>query len=127
MTKMQALVMDRNADDSAVELEHLRRAGYTAMAVSSVREARELITRSLYDLLLIDLSPDDGSGLLLCSEVRDRYGDNPVIIFVGSGSTSAERILGLDLGADDFMSKPYDGEELLARIAARRRRRPSVA
>jgi DNA-binding response OmpR family regulator len=125
--KMQAMVLDGNLDDCAAAVEHLRRAGYMATSVASVQEARDLLARSSYDLLLIELSPTDRSGLLLCSEIRDRFGYEPIIIFVGSETTAAQRALGLDLGADDVMSKPCDGDELLARIAARRRFGPLIA
>jgi DNA-binding response OmpR family regulator len=107
-------------------MENVRRAGYTPFGAASLREAREALECSAFDLMLFDFTLEDGTSLPLCAEIRERFGENPIVIFLSGNGTPAQRILGLDLGADDVMGKPYDGQELLARIEARRRRRPRL-
>ena len=120
---MQALVLDHNRDDCAIAMGHLQRAGYETIAVASLQEAREALEESAFDLMLLEMALEDGNGLHLCAEFRERFGNDPIVIIVSHASTSIQRVLSFDLGADDFMDKPCDGEELLARIEARRRRR----
>jgi two-component system, OmpR family, phosphate regulon response regulator OmpR len=122
-TRMHALVLDRDSGDCAATMDYLRGAGYETLAAASLGEARDALARSTFDLMLLDLRLDDSNSLPLCAEIRERFGDDPIVIFLSNDGTPAQRILSLDLGADDVMGKPYDGEELLARISARRRRR----
>ncbi len=120
---VQALIVDSNADDCATLVEDLRQGGFDALAVASVRQAREALERQSFDLLLLELKLPDGDGLQLCNEIRERLGDGMVIIFVTDRKSPKYRAVGIELGADDFMDKPCNGEELLARIEARIRRR----
>ena len=123
---VQALVLDNNEDDCALLMDNLRAAGYDAIGVASVRQAREALERQRFDLLLLELQLPDGDGLQLCNELRERLGDGMVIIFVTDRHKPASRVVGIELGADDFMSKPCDAGELLARIESRMRRRRSL-
>ena len=123
---MQALILDSNQDDCAILMEHLRREGYDAIAVGSVRQAREALMQDKFDLLLLELKLPDGDGRQLCDEIRERLGDGMTIIFVSTDNTTSRRTVGIQLGADDFIGKPCDGDELMARINAHRRRRASV-
>ncbi len=120
---MQALILDSDQDDCAILMEHLRRVGYEAIAVTSVRQAREALKRSQFDVFLLELKLPDGDGRQLCDEIRERLGDGMTIIFVSTENTPSSRIVGIQLGADDFIGKPCNGEELVARIDAHRRRR----
>ena len=123
---VQALIVDNNADDCAKVVEDLRRAGHEAMAVASMYEARQALADHPFDLLLLELKLPDGDGLQFCNELRERLGDGMVIIFVTNVNSPASRVVGIELGADDFMGKPCDAEELLARINVRMRRRGHV-
>lgn len=120
---MQALILDCNQEDCAILMEHLQRAGHDTVVVASVREAREALKRQPFDLLLLEMKLPDGDGRQLCNEIRERLGHGMTIIFVSSQHTSSSRVVGIQLGADDFIGKPCDGDELLARIDAHHRRK----
>lgn len=124
---VQALILDDNVDDCATLVENLRAGGFDTVTVASVRQAREALERQTFDLMLLELKLPDGDGLHLCNEIRERLGEGMVIIFVSSGTGAQSRTVGIELGADDFLSKPCDAGELLARIESRlRRRRPAA-
>ena len=76
--------------------------------------------KSNFDLVLLDLMLPDADGLQTCRMIRDRY-PVPVLMLTAKGET-ADRIVGLELGADDYLSKPFEPRELLARIRAVLRR-----
>jgi DNA-binding response OmpR family regulator len=75
-----------------------------------------------YDLLVIDCMLPDGDGRKLCRDLRARGNGTPVLLLTAKGST-ADKVLGLDSGADDYLTKPFDFGELLARVRALGRRR----
>jgi two-component system copper resistance phosphate regulon response regulator CusR len=75
-----------------------------------------------YDLLVIDCMLPDGDGRMLCRDLRARGNGTPVLLLTAKGST-ADKVLGLDSGADDYLTKPFDFGELLARVRALGRRR----
>ncbi len=119
---MRALIVDSNAADTAKLAEYLCRGGYTPVSVTSVQQARLVLARQSFDLLLLEIELPDGSGLRLCAEVRKRLAGRLVIIFVSIRDTPLQRVTAIQLGADDFVGKPVDAEELLARIEVCRRR-----
>ena len=98
----------------------LDRAGFEAITARTVREALELDERMEPDLLLLDLSLPDGDGRDVCREVRRRR-DVPVIMLTARG-TETDRIVGLEIGADDYVVKPFSSAEVVARIRAVLRR-----
>lgn len=120
---MRALVVDNNAIDCATLMGYLRHAGYSTTEASSVDQAREALEVQTFDLLLLETSLPDGDGFQLCNELRERLGDRMIIVFVSQRNTPIDRTIGIQLGADDYLGKPCNEEELLARIDARRRRR----
>ena len=119
---MKALILDSNAEECAGVIEHLRRAGYTSITVASVAQAREALEHQAFDVLLLEWALPDGDGAQLCNEIRERLGQGMLIMFMSSRDTPSRRVVALELGADDFLSKPCNPEELLARIEARLRR-----
>ena len=99
----------------------LRRAGFEPVIATSAQRALELAEQAPCDLVLLDLTLPDSDGLDVCRELR-RRSDVPVIMLTARG-THIDRIVGLELGADDYVVKPFSGEEVIARIRAVLRRR----
>lgn len=83
--------------------------------VSTAAKGRRALERSSYDLLLLDLRLPDEDGLVLCRELRQRWPLTPVIVLSARG-TDVDRIIGLEIGADDYLAKPCNLHELVARI-----------
>jgi two-component system response regulator RegX3 len=98
----------------------LDRAGFEALTARTAREALDLDERLSPDLLLLDLTLPDGDGRDICREVRRRR-DVPVIMLTARG-TETDRIVGLEIGADDYVVKPFSSAEVIARIRAVLRR-----
>jgi two-component system response regulator RegX3 len=97
----------------------LTRAGFDVEAARTMAEARERCSRRTPDLVLLDLTLPDGDGRDLCRELRS--GDVPIIMLTARG-TELDRVTGLELGADDYVVKPFSGAEVIARIRAVLRR-----
>ena len=103
----------------------LRRAGFDPVTARTGREALALANRLDPDLVLLDLNLPDTDGRDVARELR-RRGDTPIVMLTARG-TEMDRITGLELGADDYVVKPFSAEEVIARIRAvlRRARRPA--
>ncbi len=100
----------------------LREEGLAADLASTKARARELMIENPYDLVLLDLMLPDGNGLVLLREWRKEGRSMPVLALTAR-DLLADKIAGLDAGADDYLTKPFAFEELLARIRALLRRR----
>src|ERR1700694_5223097 len=98
---------------------------YTATWVGSCSEAREALCETSYDVIVLDLGLPDGDGLTLLREWRSAGFTEPVLILSARDAVE-DRIKGLDVGADDYMPKPFSLEELLARIRSLLRRQSTV-
>ena len=103
----------------------LREQAYAVDVARSCSAALELTSDNVYDLIVLDLGLPDGDGLSLCRELRTVGTAAPILILTARDAIAA-RIAGLDGGADDYLLKPFDLGELLARLRAlaRRRSRP---
>ena len=102
----------------------LTQDGFQVSLADRLEEARDLLKRQPFDLVLLDLGLPDGSGYALCREVR-AAGDTPIII-LSARDEEASIVLGLDLGADDYITKPFRLRELISRMKAVLRRRGPV-
>ncbi len=91
--------------------------GYEVTHAGDCASARHALEGMFFDALILDLMLPDGSGLDLLDELRGRGDSTPVLVLTAR-STIPEKVAGLRLGADDYMSKPFDSTELLARIEA---------
>jgi DNA-binding response OmpR family regulator len=102
----------------------LRSEGYTVTHTPTHREALTALTGNKFDLALVDISLPDGNGFTVCTEIKST-GDIPVIFLTASGD-EASVVTGLNMGADDYITKPFRPRELIARIgtALRKSGRP---
>jgi DNA-binding response OmpR family regulator len=117
------LIVEDDRDIAELVRHYLVRAGYSAETVASGTEALERIRRRKPDLLVLDLMLPGVHGLEVCRTLRDAAGtaDLPIII-VTARAEEADRIAGLEFGADDYVTKPFSPKELVARVAALLRR-----
>src|SRR3954454_2998858 len=105
----------------------LAREGFDPVVCGSLEEARAAWAGGGFDLVLLDLMLPDGDGRDFARELRGSGSEVPIIILTARG-TELERVVGLELGADDYVAKPYSGAEVIARMrAVLRRVKPSVA
>jgi two-component system, OmpR family, response regulator QseB len=99
----------------------LSQAGFTAIWVRRVQEAKQQLAVDLFDLVLLDIGLPDGSGLDVLVALRQAKSAIPVIMLSAKDAIE-DRINGLDLGADDYLPKPFSIRELISRINAINRR-----
>jgi two-component system, OmpR family, phosphate regulon response regulator PhoB len=124
-TGPQILVVDDDADIRVLLTMHLALDGFVAQEADSAAAALESIRRRRPDLVLLDVTMPGRDGLDLLGELR-RASDLPVIMVTARGEES-ERVMGLRLGADDYIVKPFSPAELVARIGAVLRRKGSAS
>ena len=99
----------------------LREQAYAVDIAENAHTAKTLVGDHEYDLIVLDLGLPDGDGLTLCRQIRDSGTTAPILILTARDAVDA-RIAGLDGGADDYLLKPFDFGELLARLRALIRR-----
>ena len=122
------LIVDEDEGDRAQLARLLAAAGYEVIEATSGEEAIAIVRQQDLSLALLGVALDDVSGYEICRTIRDEVGSEPPVIFLsGSRTESYDRVAGLLIGADDYVSKPYAADELLARVRAllRRNRRQS--
>lgn len=110
-------------DDEAIGIGlkySLENEGYTVTIATSVKSAFEIINKEKFALYILDLTLPDGSGYDVCKKIKS-IGDFPVI-FLTAYDDEVNVVMGLELGADDYISKPFRGKELIARIKSVLRR-----
>jgi two-component system, OmpR family, response regulator RegX3 len=125
----RTILMVEDEESITVPLaEALEREGFDTQVTGTVQEALELTDRALPDLVLLDVMLPDGSGYDVCRRLRERSGV-PIIMLTARGEET-DRVVGLELGADDYVVKPFSAREVAARIRAVLRRadaeRPSA-
>jgi len=108
--------------DFALTVEHaLENANYTVEMVHDGNSAMEYLRQSQYDIIILDWQLPDMEGIEILSKFRARGGVTPVLMLTGK-SQIRDKEIGLDGGADDYLTKPFDSRELVARIRALLRR-----
>ena len=110
-------------DDEAIGIGlkySLENEGYTVTIATSVKSAFEIINKEKFALYILDLTLPDGSGYDVCKKIKS-IGDFPVI-FLNAYDDEVNVVMGLELGADDYISKPFRVKELIARIKSVLRR-----
>ncbi len=103
----------------------LKHSGYTVDSVFDGKDALDYLESDIYDLAVLDVMMPITDGLTVLKTLRERKNSIPVIILTAKGETE-DKISGLDLGADDYITKPFQTEELLARIRAVSRRNSAL-
>lgn len=110
-------------DDGQIALylgELLRAEGFDTQIAGSKKEASECLLIQAFDLVLLDVSLPDGNGFSICAEIKKEY-EIPVIFLTASGDEYSV-VAGLDMGADDYIAKPFRPRELISRIRSVLRR-----
>jgi len=118
--RRRILVVEDEPHLSQLVTDILEAEGYSVIAVGTGGEAEAVLERIKPDLVLLDIMLPDADGLILCSQIQARW-PAPVIM-VSATKRERDRILSLRLGADDFIAKPFDTLELVARVEAVLRR-----
>jgi two-component system, OmpR family, response regulator RegX3 len=118
--KARVLLVEDEAAISEPLGEHLIREGFEIQLVGSIEAANDAFDQQDPDFVLLDVMLPDGDGRDLCREIRGRS-DVPIIMLTARGE-EIDRIVGLELGADDCVVKPFSAGELVARMRAIRRR-----
>lgn len=104
--------------------ESLKEAGYSVKGTGDGAVALKMVRDAKPDLIVLDLGIDSIAGETVCAEVKKEYPTLPIIILTAK-NTTGDIVHGLDLGADDYISKPFETDELLARIRARLKQKGS--
>ena len=118
---MRLLIVEDNEELAELLAKGLRTAGYEADVLSSLEEARAVLSTTFYAAMILDLGLPDGDGLELLREIRQRDNPIPVLVLTARGGLH-DRVQGLRSGADDYLVKPFALEELIARLEAQLRR-----
>jgi two-component system response regulator QseB len=118
---MRVLIVEDDSGIAAGLLATLKAAGYAADVSETLAKASTALAVEAFDLVLLDLGLPDGDGLHWLRHLRERGLTLPVLILTAR-DTLSERVAGLDEGADDYLVKPFDPEELLARMRVALRR-----
>lgn len=119
---MRLLVVDDEAEMRELLSRNLGRV-HGVKTAATCREADAMLAESHFDLIVLDVMLPDGSGIELCSRVRARGTETPILLLTAKGDVRS-RVAGLDAGADDYLGKPFALSELRARVAALGRRGP---
>jgi len=119
---MRILFADDEAQLRSTLSRGLREESYAVDVVAGGREAVERATATAYDAIILDILMPDGDGIEACRAIRRTGSDVPILILTALDELT-DKIQGLDAGADDYLTKPFEFGELLARLRALLRRR----
>ena len=125
MTNKRILVVDDDARLRDLLVRYLGEQEYTVQAAADSTAMDKLLARERFDLMVLDLMLPVEDGLAICRRLRGTGENMPIIMLTAKGD-EVDRIVGLEMGADDYLSKPFNPRELLARINAVLRRRDAV-
>lgn len=108
------LIIDDDADLNALLSEYLGRFGHHLRSATTAARGLLELRREMPDLVILDIMLPDKDGLTVCREIRSEF-SVPIVMLTARGEV-ADRVLGLELGADDYLAKPFEPRELVARI-----------
>lgn len=121
--RMKIIVVDDDARLRDLLSRYLTEQGYAVRVARDAAEMNRLLSRERYDLMILDLMLPGEDGLSICRRLRGGGESMPIIMLTAKGN-DVDRIVGLEVGADDYLPKPFNPRELVARIQAVLRRRP---
>jgi len=124
MRQDHLLVVDDDAELCNLLREYLRQAGYRVTTVTDGRQMQRAMDTAHYDLIILDIMLPGEDGLSLCRKLR--AGSRIPILMLTARGDEVDRIVGLEMGADDYLSKPFNPRELLARVKSILRRAGSL-
>lgn len=117
----QILVVDDDGEIRKLIARYMQEQGFRVLVASKCAEVREKIATNRIDLIILDVMLPDGSGLDLCRDLRASRSNIPIILLTAL-KEDIDRIIGLEIGADDYLGKPFNPRELVARMRAVLRR-----
>ena len=123
--RTKVLVVDDDRRLRDLLNRYLSEQGYAVRTVADATEMNRQLTRERYDVMILDLMLPGEDGLSICRRLRGGGETMPIIMLTAKGD-DVDRIVGLEIGADDYMPKPFNPRELVARIQAIMRRRPAA-
>ena len=112
----EILIVEDDKSINDILFYALKSEGYIPYSAFTLKEAKDYININLPNLILLDLNLPDGSGFDLCKEINSKY-SIPIIILTAKNDV-VDKVLGLELGADDYITKPFHIKEVLSRIKA---------
>src|SRR5688572_360559 len=122
MTTHRVLLVEDDPRLATMVSDYLGEVGFRTTRAATGAAAMQLVATETFDAMILDLMLPDADGLDLCRRLRTRS-DIPVLMLTARGDP-LDRVVGLEIGADDYLPKPFEPRELLARLRAILRRRP---
>lgn len=119
--KKKILIVDDEKSISDLLVFNLEKEGYKTITAGDGEEAVELALTQKPDLILLDIMLPKADGLTVCKKIRQTLSKTPIIMLSAKGE-EIDKILGLEIGADDYMTKPFSVRELIARVKANLRK-----
>lgn len=120
----RVLIVDDDARIRDLLNRYLKQEGFEVWLAEDAKAMDKLMLRDTVDLIVLDLMLPGEDGLSICRRLRNQNNKTPIIMLTAKGE-DVDRIVGLEIGADDYLAKPFNPRELLARIHAVLRRRPA--
>jgi len=124
-TAPRILVVDDDPEIRKLLARYVESQGFRVLLAESCKELREQLATHHVDLIVLDVMLPDGSGLDACRDLRAERSSVPIILLTAL-KEDVDRIIGLEIGADDYLGKPFNPRELIARVRAVLRRRAEV-
>lgn len=122
---MRLLLVEDDPELAAVLDAGFREQGIQVVRASTMPAGRTEATRASFDVIVLDVMLPGGSGIDLCRELRGNGNETPILMLTAR-DTVDDRVVGLEVGADDYVTKPFAFRELVARVRALARRRPAL-
>jgi DNA-binding response OmpR family regulator len=123
---MRVLLVEDDRSLADIVVDGMREQHMTVVVAANARGGRERAELGDYDVIVLDVMLPDGSGFELCAWLRAHGITTPILMLTARDAVD-DRVLGLEAGADDYLTKPFAFRELVARVRALGRRRPAIA